>query len=81
MANLTLSHAAGPRPSVPSETTTLVAALVVVWFAIVVVLGARGAFLTAPGVPPLPILLGFLTPLVVFSAAYWLSPAIREFVC
>lgn len=80
MANLTLSHRAEPGSTVPSETTILVAASVVAWFAIVAVLGARGGFVTPSGVPPLPILLGVLTPLAVFFAAYLLSRAIREFV-
>ena len=80
MANLSLSHAAAQRPTVPSEAAILVAASVVAWFAIVAVLGGRGGFVTPPGVPPLPILIGVLTPLVVLLAAYRLSPLIREFV-
>jgi hypothetical protein len=80
MANRTLSHPAEPRSTVPSKTTILVAASVVAWFAIVAVLGARGGFVTPSGVPPLPILLGVLTPLAVFFAAYLLSRTIREFV-
>ena len=79
MANLTLSHPTQPRSTVPSQTTILVAASVVAWFAIVAILGARGRFVTPPGTPPLPILLGFLTPLAVFFAAYLLSRAIREY--
>jgi hypothetical protein len=55
MANLTLSHPAEPRFTVLSETTILVAASVVAWFAIVAVLGARGGFVTPSGAPPLPI--------------------------
>jgi len=80
MANLTLSHPAEPRSTVPSGTTILVAASVVAWFAIVAVLGARGGFVSPPGVPPLPILLGVVTPLAVFFVAYLLSRSIREFV-
>jgi len=80
MANLTLSHPAEPRSTVPSGTTILVAASVAAWFAIVAVLGARGGFVSPSGVPPLPILLGVLTPLAVFFAAYLLSRSIREFV-
>ena len=80
MANLTLSHPAEPRSTVPSGTTILVAASVAAWFAIVAVLGARGGFVSPPGVPPLPILLGVVTPLAVFFAAYLLSRTIREFV-
>ena len=80
MANLTLSHPAEPRSTVPSGTTILVAASVAAWFAIVAVLGARGGFVSPPGVPPLPILLGVVTPLAVFFVAYLLSRSIREFV-
>jgi hypothetical protein len=80
MANLSLSHPAERWSTVPSETTILVAASVVTWFAIVAVLGAHGGFVTPPGTPPLPILLGVLTPLAVFVAAYLLSRTIREFV-
>ena len=80
MANPVFSHPAEPRSTIPSETTILVATIVVAWFAIVAVLGARGGFVTPPGVPPLPILLGVSTPLVVFFAAYRLSRPIREFV-
>ena len=80
MANLTLSHPAEPRSTVPSGTTILVAASVAAWFAIVAVLGARGGFVTPAGTPPLPILLGVVTPLAVFFVAYLLSRSIREFV-
>ena len=80
MVNLALSHPAAPRSTVPSGTTIFIAAIFVAWFALVAVVGARGGFVTPPGVPPLPILLGFLTPLVVFLAAYSLSRPIREFV-
>ncbi|HWZ72940.1 MAG TPA: hypothetical protein VN326_15900 [Casimicrobiaceae bacterium] len=80
MANLALSHPAEPRSTVPSGTTIFIAAIFVAWFAVVAVVGARGGFVTPPGVPPLPILLGFLTPLVVFLAGYWLSRPIRQLV-
>ena len=80
MANLALSHPAEPRSTVPSGTTILVAASVAAWFAMVAVLGVRGGFVTPAGAPPLPILLGVLTPLAVFFAAYLLSRTIREFV-
>lgn len=79
MANAALSHPTRPRCNVPSATTIVVAALVIAWFAIVAVLGARGRFITPPGVPPLPILVGVLTPLTVFFAAYSLSRTIREY--
>jgi hypothetical protein len=80
MANLALSHPAAPRSTALSGATIFIATISVAWFALVAVIGARGGFVTPPGVPPLPILLGFLTPLVVFLAAYSLSRPIREFV-
>jgi hypothetical protein len=50
------------------------------WFALVVVLGARGAFLGRPGVPPLGMAIGFTAPLLVFLAWLRLSPASRGFI-
>ena len=79
MSNTSLSHPAQRRFNVPSETTIVVAASVVAWFAIVAILGVRGRFVTPPGMAPLPILLGVLTPLAVFFAAYLLSRTIREY--
>lgn len=76
MSDATIS---GPRrasahqgPSVP----LLVAAVLAAWFALVVVLGARGTFEGAPGKPPLPMLLGVVLPLLAFAAA-WRAPAFR----
>jgi len=51
-----------------------------VWFVVVVVLGARGAYATPTQSPPLPILLGVMTPLLVFALAYATSQAFRQFV-
>jgi hypothetical protein len=79
MANASLSHPTQRRFNVPSETTIVVTASVVAWFAIVAVLGVRGWFVTPPGMAPLRILLGVLTPLAVFFAAYLLSKTIREY--
>lgn len=56
------------------------AVLLASWFAVVTVLGARGAFVTAPGVPPLPVLVAFAVPLAAFYLALRLSPRFRRFV-
>lgn len=50
------------------------------WFAAVSAAGASGAFVTQPGTPPLPILIGATLPLAVFFAAYALSSRFRELV-
>jgi hypothetical protein len=41
-----------------------------VWFGLVFVLGANGAFLRSPDAPPLPIVVGVVAPLVAFAVAY-----------
>src|SRR5262245_47544513 len=48
------------------------------WFVLVLVLGASGAFIRAPGTPPIPILIGATLGLVVFIAAYLGWRAFRE---
>lgn len=80
MSNAALSHPAHPgSPTVPG-ISPLAAAVLAAWFALVVYLGARGAFVTPPGSPPLPILLGVMTPILVFLAAYRMSRSFRDLV-
>jgi hypothetical protein len=50
------------------------------WLALVFALGARGAFVTPPETPPVPVALGVLAPIVAFGAALAVSARIREFV-
>lgn len=66
--------------SVASPGAAVAAAVLVLWFALVFLLGARGAFVTPPGTPPLPILIGFLAPLLVFFAGWRISRPFRAFV-
>src|SRR5262249_23459302 len=47
---------------------------------LVLFLGARGAFVTPPGAPPLGLLIGLVAPLAIFLVGYWASPRVREFV-
>ena len=58
----------------------LVRGVLVLWLAVVFLLGAVGAFERPPGTPPIPILIGAVGPLVVFLAAYWGSARFRAFV-
>jgi hypothetical protein len=48
----------------------LVAAVLGLWLALVLFLGANGAFVQPPASPPLPILLGATVPVLLFLAAY-----------
>jgi hypothetical protein len=57
-----------------------VAAALALWFVLVFVLGAAGAFGTPPGTPPLPIFVGVVAPIVAFFLLYRLSSAFRDFV-
>ena len=50
------------------------------WFVAVFAIGAAGGFVTAPGVPPFPILAGVTLPLAAFLAAYFGSSAFRSLV-
>ena len=50
------------------------------WLVIVLILGARGAFVVPAGTPPYPIAIGVVAPLLVFLAAAWVSSAFRSFV-
>ena len=50
------------------------------WCAVVVGLGAAGAFVGPPGQPPLALVAGAMLPLGVFAAAYRGSRAFHDFV-
>ena len=51
-----------------------------VWFALVVSLGASGAFVGPPGQPPTAIAMGIGIPLLLFLAWLRFSPSFRAFV-
>ena len=60
--------------------TLLMSAVIVLWFAVVYVLGANGSFVSKPGSWPLPVLLGVMTPLLIGLTAFLVSPAFRRLV-
>ncbi len=62
------------------RTKTLVGAVLLFWLVLTFILGAREAFVREPGAPPLPILAGVLTPILVFLAAFWFTRSFRDFV-
>ena len=77
MSNIVLSPH-GP-PSLPVVKLGA-AAVLVVWFALVVALGAAGRFAGPPGSPPLPIAVGFAAPVVAFFVVYRLSLPFRKWL-
>jgi hypothetical protein len=62
------------------KTKLILITLLIAWLGVVVVLGTRGFFLRPVGSPPLPLLLGVLTPVLVFLGAFRISRAFRHFV-
>ena len=63
-----------------ARVRTVVIAALALWFGVVVLLGAQGAFVGTPGSPPLGIFFGFAIPLAVFFGAYRGWGAFRAFV-
>ena len=78
MPNLALPRSAPTNTSAPIPRPG-VAAVLALWLALVLVLGAGDAFVTPPGQAPLPILLGVLIPIAAFFAACGLSRRFRDF--
>jgi hypothetical protein len=66
-------------PSVPG-IGTFVAGFFFAWLALILFLAARGAFVAAPGAPPLALLIGLLVPLSLFLLGYRTIPALRQFI-
>ena len=63
-----------------SSVRSVVSVALALWFGVVFLLGAEGAFVGRAGSPPLPIFFGFAIPLVVFFAAYFRWDAFRAMV-
>jgi hypothetical protein len=80
MSNAVLSRIARPEPPLAPGANNLIAGALAAWFALVVLLGANGAFVRPPGTAPLPIFIGFAVPIAIFFGAYWFSRTFRAFV-
>ena len=63
-----------------SQITASVVAILTLWLAVVILLGARGAYVGAPGSLPLPILIGVAVPVTVFLTVYSVWPTFRRFI-
>src|SRR5436309_210629 len=80
MASTLVSHIDRPKVPTADGVGRFVAIFFAAWFALVFVLGARGAFVAAPDAPPLALLIGLVVPLTLFLVGYRTIPALREFV-
>src|SRR6266404_1639729 len=68
------------RIQAPLTLKAAVATVLAVWLAAVILLGARDAFVSSVGMPPIAIGIAAGTPLIVFFVAFWLSAAFRRLV-
>jgi hypothetical protein len=80
MANIAVSQIGQPRVPTAPGIGAFIAAFFAAWLALVMFLGARGAFVARPGAPPLGLLIGLVAPLSLFLVAYRTLPAVREFI-
>ena len=80
MTTTVLPRPAESRPTGSGGIRLSVSLVLAVWFALVVSLGALGAFVAAPGRPPVGIGIGFGAPLLLFFAALRFSDSFRAFV-
>ena len=74
-----LPHYAGPGPRAVPGSALAAAVVLAAWFALVVVLGASGAYVTTPGSIPVPIAIAVTAPIALFLVGIRVSPALREF--
>ena len=58
----------------------IVGTVLFLWLVLMLILGSNDAFVRSPGALPLPILAGFLTPILVFLVAFWTVGHFRHFV-
>jgi hypothetical protein len=78
-----MSHAAtlvDDRPPSRASASVVASALLVIWFGLIFWFGATEAFVAAPGVPPLRLLVAVLGPVLTFLIAYRAFPTVRAFV-
>lgn len=80
MANTVITPLDQSKIPAVSGTRTIIALFFLAWLTLVVVLGARGVFVAAPGAPPLALLIGLVAPLSLFLFGYRFIQPVREFV-
>ncbi len=62
------------------KVKTIVSAVILLWFVLTYILGAGEFYVRAPGALPLPIIVGVLTPVLLFLIAFWTVVPFRNFV-
>jgi hypothetical protein len=77
---IVLTQPTESRPSGRGGIRLAVVAALSIWLLLVMSFGTAGAFVGAPGKPPVAMAIGVATPLVLFFAWLRLSPSFREFV-
>ncbi len=76
-----LPHSVESPPSASAGVTTrTVGVVLVLWLALIFILGSQDRFVTSPGTPPLALLLAVTVPIVVLLVTYRVSERIRAFV-
>ena len=80
MSSDALSHPSPFEPPGVSGRWRVAAFLLAVWFMLVLLLGAGGAFVTPPGALPLQIGISVVAPVALFLIGFWTSRPFREFV-
>jgi hypothetical protein len=80
MSQALLPRTARSEPPVAPHPTVTIGVVLVAWLALVVALGARGAFVTPAGTPPVRLLIGVTMALIVFLIGLSLSDRFREVV-
>jgi hypothetical protein len=84
--NILMSHptpssgTANHKPANRSISRLAMTSVLAIWFGLVLVLGAAGAFVGLPGDPPFPILVGVVLPLIIFLCLFWITPTFRDVV-
>lgn len=80
MSAIVIPQTDGSRPDGRRDIHRAVVVAIAAWLLLVMSFGAAGAFVGAPGKPPLAIAIGVVAPLLAFFASLRLSPSLREFV-
>lgn len=80
MATATLPRSAQPITPGSASIAPLIGALLAAWLVLVLILGSQGAFVGAPGAPPLAIFFAVAAPIALFAIGYRASTRFRDFV-
>jgi hypothetical protein len=80
LADTVVPHIEAGKRAEVSAVRTFVGVFFLAWLGLVLLLGARGAFVAQPGAPPLGLLIGLVAPLSLFLVGYLAIRPLREFI-